>query len=289
MAFYTIEFTVTEHAVTPDTPQAAGHTGDHRAVLLNFAVPFEDCRYRLEIVDGCGGYDTTGLLDVVDGTVTYEIPSAWTAAGVAAVRPVAVEQDEAGEEIVRFHFPPVYLTFADREDGEPLGESLRPAWQETLDEAQFFLATAEQKLENGELNGKDGAKGDKGDAGYTPQKGVDYYTDAEKQELIAELGARDVDQTLNEFSPRAVANKAVTVETTRLFNMISGSTYEIHEQLLATSVRLDDVEMTASSAITGASEAHLRLDAVEEQIGDISAALDGILAIQNALIGGAAE
>ena len=54
-------------------------------------------------------------------------------------------------------------------------------------------------------DGKDGAKGDKGDKGdpgekgdtgekgqdgkdgNTPQKGVDYYTESDKQELIAEL------------------------------------------------------------------------------------------------------
>jgi len=286
MAFYTIEFTVTEHAVTPDTPQAAGHTGDHRAVLLNFAVPFEDCRYRLEIVDGCGGYDTTGLLDVVDGTVTYEIPSAWTAAGVAAVRPVAVEQDEAGEEIVRFHFPPVYLTFADREDGEPLGESLRPAWQETLDEAQFFLATAEQKLENGELNGKDGAKGDKGDAGYTPQKGVDYYTDAEKQELIAELGARDVDQALDEESANAVANKSVTAELNRLWNDFNSAGSDFNGRISENTQRLDEQEQYQLSLSNTDLDLHTRLEAVEQVLGSIDTALDSIIAIQEALIGG---
>ncbi len=278
MAFYTIEFTVAERTVTPDSPQFAGHSGDNRAAVLKFAVPFEGYRYRLEIVDGCGGYDTTALLDAVDGTVSYEIPSAWTAAGVAAVRLIALEQDDAGEEIVRFHSAPAYLTFADRADGIPLGEGLRPAWQETLDEAQFFLAVVEQKLQNGEL------KGEKGD---TPQKGVDYYTDAEKEALIAELGARDVDQELNEFSPRAVSNKAVTTETTRLFRIISGSTYELNEEIVALGVRLNDVENTATNAISGASEAHIRLDSVEQQLGDVETALDSIIAIQNGLIGGA--
>ena len=30
-----------------------------------------------------------------------------------------------------------------------------------------------------------GEKGDKGDNGYTPQKGVDYYTDADKAEMVS--------------------------------------------------------------------------------------------------------
>ena len=32
--------------------------------------------------------------------------------------------------------------------------------------------------------GAQGEKGDKGDAGYTPQKGTDYWTEADKQEII---------------------------------------------------------------------------------------------------------
>ena len=163
MIFHTIDFTVTADAVIPDTPQFAGHSGDDHAVLLRFAVPFEDCRYRLEIVDGCGEYDTTALLDVVDGTVSCEVPSAWTAAGVATVRLVAVADAEDGTGTVRFHFPPAYLAFNDCEDGAPLLEHLRPAWQEALDEAQLFLKAVEQKLQNGDLKGEKGDKGDTGD------------------------------------------------------------------------------------------------------------------------------
>ncbi len=171
MAFYTIDFTVTADAVTPSVPQFAGHTGDHRAAVVRLSVPFEGYRYRLELTDGSGGYDITELLDAVDGIVSYDIPSAWTAAGVATVRLVAIEQGEDGDEIVRFHSAPAYLCFEDREEGEPLGERLRPAWQETLDEAQFFLNTVEQKLTNGELNGKDGEKGEQGEKGDTGARG----------------------------------------------------------------------------------------------------------------------
>lgn len=39
-------------------------------------------------------------------------------------------------------------------------------------------------LEFGIPRGENGAKGDKGDNGYTPQKGVDYYTEEEKEELV---------------------------------------------------------------------------------------------------------
>lgn len=170
MSFYTIDFTVAADGVTPTAPQMAGHVGDHRAALVRFSVPFTGYQYRLEISDGGGGYDTTGLLNANQGVVSYEIPCAWTMPGVATLRLVAVEQDQDGNEIVRFHSAPAYLCFADREEGEPLCESARPAWQETLDEAQLFLNAVEQKLANGELKGEKGDKGDKGDKG---EKGVD--------------------------------------------------------------------------------------------------------------------
>ena len=37
------------------------------------------------------------------------------------------------------------------------------------------------------VNGVDGAPGEKGEDGYTPVKGVDYYTEEEKQALIDEI------------------------------------------------------------------------------------------------------
>ena len=37
------------------------------------------------------------------------------------------------------------------------------------------------------IKGDKGDKGDKGENGYTPVKGVDYFTDADKQELIQDI------------------------------------------------------------------------------------------------------
>ncbi len=165
MAIYTVDFTVTADGVTPSEPQAAGVTGDHRAAVVRFTVPYPAYAYRIEIADGAGGYDITDRLEAENGTLAYAIPSSWTAAGIAALRVVGVETDENGEEAVRFHSAPAYVRFEDREDGETLGAAVRPVWQETLDEAQLFLAHVERKLKNGELNGPRGDKGDKGDTG----------------------------------------------------------------------------------------------------------------------------
>lgn len=39
--------------------------------------------------------------------------------------------------------------------------------------------------ESGNFDGPPGPKGDPGEKGYTPQKGVDYYTEADKAEMVA--------------------------------------------------------------------------------------------------------
>ena len=58
--------------------------------------------------------------------------------------------------------------------------------------------------EKGEIGAK-GDKGDKGDDGYTPQKGVDYFT----PEDIAGLNIPSVDQTYSPTSENAQSGKAV--------------------------------------------------------------------------------
>lgn len=52
-----------------------------------------------------------------------------------------------------------------------------------------------EKGEKGDqgIQGEKGDKGEKGDDGYTPVKGVDYYTEAEKKELVDEILSNFVD------------------------------------------------------------------------------------------------
>ena len=61
---------------------------------------------------------------------------------------------------------------------------------ELCDEAVKTAQSVEQRVNSGELDGKDGEKGDKGDKGadgYTPQKGIDYWTDADKIEIVNDV------------------------------------------------------------------------------------------------------
>ena len=53
--------------------------------------------------------------------------------------------------------------------------------------AQSGKAVAEalsNAIESGELKGDKGDKGENGKDGYTPQKGVDYYTESDKAEIV---------------------------------------------------------------------------------------------------------
>ncbi len=151
--------------------------------------------------------------------------------------------------------------------------------------------------ENGQVHEIAALKGEKGADGYTPQKGVDYYTDAEKEALIAELGARDVDQELNEESSNAVANKVVTVELNRLWDDMSNTAYDFNVRINANEERLDgittrlndDIEPKLLGLENGVNYANEHIELVEQQLGDIETALDGILAIQESLIGGDTE
>lgn len=79
---------------------------------------------------------------------------------------------------------------------------------------QIVNNTLAQAKASGEF---DGADGKDGLDGYTPVKGEDYYTEAEKQELIDEIertvtgggGSIVVDQTYNSTSENAQSGKAV--------------------------------------------------------------------------------
>lgn len=52
------------------------------------------------------------------------------------------------------------------------------------EEAVSTAKSVEERANNGEF---DGEKGEKGENGYTPQKGIDYYTPAEKAEVVNEV------------------------------------------------------------------------------------------------------
>lgn len=106
--------------------------------------------------------------------------------------------------------------------------------------------------ENGQVHEIVALKGEKGDPGTVS---FDELTDEQKEELAGMIGDFTIDQEFDEYSTNAIANKVVT----GLYN---------------------DFNMTASSF-------NERINEVEQQVGGVETALDSIIAIQEALIGGA--
>ena len=126
--------TVQDTAITPRGPLPCGTEGDDKVAQLTFAGLAEGYTYRLELVTGAGQYDITAPLAVADGTATWDIPTAWTAAGTAALRLIRLEIN-GGNEVSRFYYPPVLLRFDYRDEGSG-GVTAAPLWQEYLTRAE---------------------------------------------------------------------------------------------------------------------------------------------------------
>lgn len=108
--------------VTPVGIQKAGVQGDHHATQAVFVVPEklqEGYDLYIELVTNAGGYDKTDALPLVDGTVSYLLPLAWTQdGGKAVLRLVAVEREPAdGAEPETVHSADGRISFMDRSTG----------------------------------------------------------------------------------------------------------------------------------------------------------------------------
>lgn len=131
---YEITFTVEKNppTVSPLSPQAAGHFGDNYAARISFVLngAADGRRYRIEVEDANGAYDITELLDAAGNVVSYTVPAAWTAAGVAKVRLVEVEVLDGIEKAI-FHYPAAKLSFEMRDSGTSTIKML-PRWQSVM-------------------------------------------------------------------------------------------------------------------------------------------------------------
>ena len=145
---YIHTLTVGETTVSPAVPLNCGTEGDDKAarLLLQLENPEGDFAYRLEVVTGGGAYDITEKLELEDGALTFDIPSAWTAAGIAAVRLIRCIEQEDGTETARQYYPPFFLRFAFREEGTQMGDP-QLNWQKMLSRAEVVLNEASAKAE----------------------------------------------------------------------------------------------------------------------------------------------
>lgn len=156
MVLYNLVFDVSKDTASPHggskEPLRGGVYGDKGQASVTFnlleGVPMDGgYRYRVEIVDGAGGYDVTELMPAEEGKVVIDIPTSWTVPGVAALRLVAVETDAEGNEEARFHSLPMHVYFDDRNDGKPVEGLAETVWQSFLTKAGMSVEAARQFAE----------------------------------------------------------------------------------------------------------------------------------------------
>ena len=226
-AFYDIVFNVDRKSVSvsPTGPQRAGVYGDSNAAKVTFILSDTEQMvghlFRIEIVDGGGGYDISELISAEQGNrVTHPIPTAWTSAGVAYLRLVEIVMGEDGSESVVAHYPPVCLFFEDREDGAALGE-VHPTWQELMTRLELSVdgiaqsaeiaARAATEAQEAAEDAKHiastvqkGDKGDKGDpGGSTDEEALDGIL-AIQEALIGGKVATNIDFVIEEGAAAVV-------------------------------------------------------------------------------------
>ena len=215
---YNINFDIDQakQTVSPMGIQRAGVYGDDKVAKVAFTISNANTdlskhNFRIEIVDGGGAYDVTELLDIVSNKVSYTVPAKWTTAGTATLRLVEVEIGENGDETAVLHYPPVYLSFADREDGTVMGEML-PRWQEimtrletSVDTAAASAADAAQAAREAQASASAAQhiastvqKGDKGDpGGSTDEEALDVIL-AIQETLIGGKVTTNIDFVIEE-------------------------------------------------------------------------------------------
>ena len=75
-----------------------------------------------------------------------------------------------------------FTQYAADPSGDASTDPALPVWaqlQEEVSEAMAIVKDLKEAKDRGEL------KGDPGEPGYTPQNGIDYYTDSDKDEMVA--------------------------------------------------------------------------------------------------------
>jgi hypothetical protein len=199
VVLYNLVFDVSKDTASPHggskEPLRGGVYGDKGQASVTFnlleGVPMGGgYRYRVEIVDGAGGYDVTELMPAEEGKVVIDIPTSWTVPGIAALRLVAVETDADGNEEARFHSLPMRVYFDDRNDGKPVEAMAETVWQS-------FLTKSEKYVDEARLSAEQSATA-----------ATEAQSAAEAAEKSAETAAEDAAEGARKYVNEAAQIKA---------------------------------------------------------------------------------
>ena len=210
---------------------------------------------------------------------------------------------------------------ADPSGDESTDPSL-PVWAQVQNQANEAVSVANsvrEDADSGKFNGDPGPQGpqgvpgDPGPAGYTPQKGVDYLTEQDYEQLQSKLSAVFVSGDSQSFSEdqkaqarqnigamATVADSDFDMNHKKIVNVTSlefdqgiglsatGSVFHHNGVRLYFSSNFSPNTIGLSNIADGIDDTDAAtVGQLNSAVGDIETALDSIIAIQESLIGGA--
>lgn len=237
--------------------------------------------------------------EIIDNTICYDLVSENTEiAGVVDCEFTLYGTND--ETITSPHFSLVVDETVNTDgEVETVGSDEVSALTALVSSTTALKQEIETKLKNGEFKGEKGDKGDRGEQGVqgvqgekgekgdqgekgdTPQKGVDYYTKIEKQELIDEI-----EKQVQDDIDRLEAASAASAESAAQAEAAEVNAYTARNHASASAAQAASSADDAILAASRAADAESHIAEMLGDVGDIEAALDGIIAIQTELIGG---
>lgn len=152
-----------------------------------------------QIAEGCVAVfsakkDRGGILynacTIVDNTIAYEFTE--QTANIPGKLDCEIKLYDANNELITSPQFTIIVNGVVYEDDEVEDSNEFSALTEKFSELVSLKNEIKTKLDNGEFVGEQGLKGDKGDkgdTGYAPVKGVDYFTEADKADMVRALAS----------------------------------------------------------------------------------------------------
>lgn len=309
MALKTIKYTITGNGVTPITEQAGGMQGEHNVteveMTLGTGVPMgDDVRYRVQTIDGAGGFYSTEFLTPSDGKITFLLSRHITlAGGVAYLYLVATKVIYEGEKFVsesqEFLSKAMRLRFENSGVGSPSENAYRLGVTGALLKANDLAteasksaneAKAEKELAKAEAESSrssaNESKNHENNANTYATNAQTFANEAKTNKEFAEGAANDAQNSANTAQADAQTALDAVGEVTKIKQQVTTLKSEIDttaETIDATASRVQsDAFTVGENTATVLSETEW----VRANIGDMGNALKEIIALQKKYIGG---
>ena len=273
MANKVIQFTVSaDGEISPKVEQAAGVQGSHNVTKVEFDVSGlsytftnDNIKVRIHMIDGAGGFESTGFLTVEENKVCTLLRRRFTnAGGVAKVYLVVTKITYDGDGFA--HEEEVYMSQGGklRFDGSGVGSPSNDIYLKGISSA---LVNAETFVRLAETASDDAKK-------YKDEAGV-FKDAAETAKSEAMQYANDADLSATSARISSQAAGSFATDASNFATSASNSANQASQS-----------EQNARKYSENADYLAREISEALGDVGNIETALDNIIAIQNQLIGG---